>query len=182
MLYQKAIQANQLQLFQSSLSLKKLLNNELKHSISNTSCLQHDFFMHSIACHHAGMKRSERLLVENLFADQKLKILISTATLAWGVNLPAHCVIIKGTEIYQPKYSKWMDINMMDIMQMLGRAGRPQYDVYGQGIIITKQSSIQYYIGLLNEQLAIESQFLSQLINFLNAEIVLANVNTLKQG
>jgi pre-mRNA-splicing helicase BRR2 len=45
--------------------------------------------------HHAGMAREDRTLVEELFADGHLQVLVSTATLAWGVNLPAHSVIIK---------------------------------------------------------------------------------------
>jgi replicative superfamily II helicase len=34
--------------------------------------------------------------------QQFIQVLVSTATLAWGVNLPAHAVIIKGTQIYSP--------------------------------------------------------------------------------
>ena len=50
-----------------------------------------------IAVHHAGLMKEDRNLVEDLFAAGHLRILVSTATLAWGVNLPAHTVIIKGT-------------------------------------------------------------------------------------
>ena len=50
-----------------------------------------------------------------------------TATLAWGVNLPAHTVIIKGTQMYNPEKGRWDELSMMDVMQMLGRAGRPSY-------------------------------------------------------
>ena len=50
--------------------------------------------------HHAGMLRSDRNLIERLFGDGLLKVLCCTATLAWGVNLPAHTVIIKGTQLY----------------------------------------------------------------------------------
>jgi hypothetical protein len=62
---------------------------------------------------------------------------VSTATLAWGVNLPAHTVIIKGTQIYNPEKGAWTELSPLDVMQMFGRAGRPQYDSQGEGIIIT---------------------------------------------
>ena len=45
------------------------------------------------------MNRVDRTLVEELFADKHIQVLVSTATLAWGVNLPAHTVIIKGTQV-----------------------------------------------------------------------------------
>lgn len=45
------------------------------------------------------MNRVDRTLVEELFADGHIQVLVSTATLAWGVNLPAHTVIIKGTQV-----------------------------------------------------------------------------------
>lgn len=51
--------------------------------------------------------RSDRQMVEDLFANRKIYLLISTATLAWGVNLPAHTVIIKGTKIYSPAKGIW---------------------------------------------------------------------------
>lgn len=50
-----------------------------------------------IGVHHAGLSRVERTTMEDLFSDRHLSLLVSTATLAWGVNLPAHTVIIKGT-------------------------------------------------------------------------------------
>lgn len=81
-----------------------------------------------IGIHHAGLSRPDRDLVEELFADRHLNILVSTATLAWGVNLPAHTVIIKGTQVYSPEEGRWVEISLQDIMQMLGRAGRPHFD------------------------------------------------------
>ena len=63
---------------------------------------------------------------------------------------------------------------------MLGRAGRPQYDTKGEGILITSHGELQYYLSLLNQQLPIESQMVSKLPDMLNAEIVLGNVQTVK--
>jgi replicative superfamily II helicase len=52
-----------------------------------------------LAIHHAGMARNDRNLVEELFSDKHIKVLVCTATLAWGVNLPARVVIINGTQV-----------------------------------------------------------------------------------
>ena len=72
----------------SSLSQRSSQNPELK-----------DLLSYGFAIHHAGMNRVDRTLVEELFADKHIQVLVSTATLAWGVNLPAHTVIIKGTQV-----------------------------------------------------------------------------------
>lgn len=52
-------------------------------------------FPEGFGIHHAGMLRSDRSLMESMFSKGHLKVLVCTATLAWGVNLPAHAVIIK---------------------------------------------------------------------------------------
>ena len=56
--------------------------------------------LHGFGTHHAGMRRENRKIVEEAFLSGMIKVLCCTATLAWGVNLPAHTVIIKGTTIY----------------------------------------------------------------------------------
>uniref|UniRef100_A0A8C2HDA0 U5 small nuclear ribonucleoprotein 200 kDa helicase n=1 Tax=Cyprinus carpio TaxID=7962 RepID=A0A8C2HDA0_CYPCA len=139
-----------------------------------------DLLPYGFAIHHAGMTRVDRTLVEDLFADRHIQVLVSTATLAWGVNLPAHTVIIKGTQVYSPEKGRWTELGALDILQMLGRAGRPQYDSKGEGILITSHGELQYYLSLLNQQLPIESQMVAKLPDMLNAEIVLGNVQNAK--
>ncbi|KAJ2934391.1 hypothetical protein H1R20_g2701, partial [Candolleomyces eurysporus] len=135
-----------------------------------------DLLPFGFGIHHAGMNREDRNMVEDLFAEGHLQVLVCTATLAWGVNLPAHTVIIKGTQIYNPAQGRWVELSSQDVLQMLGRAGRPQYDTFGEGVIITNHSELQYYLSLLNQQLPIESQFVGKLADNLNAEVVLGNV------
>lgn len=146
-------------------------NNDLK-----------DLLPYGFAIHHAGMARVDRELVEELFADKHIQVLVSTATLAWGVNLPAHTVIIKGTQIYNPEKGAWTELSPLDVMQMLGRAGRPQYDTHGEGIILTGHSELQFYLSLMNQQLPIESQFISKLADQLNAEIVLGTIQNAREA
>jgi len=141
-----------------------------------------DLLPYGFGIHHAGMGVADRTSVQDLFADGSLRVLVCTATLAWGVNLPAHTVIIKGTQVYSPEKGSWVELSPQDVLQMLGRAGRPQYDSYGEGIIITSQSEIQYYLSLMNQQLPIESQLMGKLADNLNAEIVLGNVRTRDEG
>ena len=141
-----------------------------------------DLLPYGFAIHHAGMTRVDRTLVEDLFADRHIQVLVSTATLAWGVNLPAHTVIIKGTQVYNPEKGRWVELGALDVLQMLGRAGRPQYDTKGEGILITNHSELRYYLSLLNQQLPIESQMVSKLPDLLNAEIVSGGVQNVKDA
>ncbi|EXJ57953.1 hypothetical protein A1O7_05376 [Cladophialophora yegresii CBS 114405] len=141
-----------------------------------------DLLPYGFGIHHAGMNVADRTSVAELFADGFLRVLVCTATLAWGVNLPAHTVIIKGTQVYSPEKGSWVELSPQDVLQMLGRAGRPQFDSYGEGIIITSQTEMQYYMSLMNQQLPIESQLMSKLADNLNAEIVLGNIRTRDEG
>jgi pre-mRNA-splicing helicase BRR2 len=154
--------------------------SESANSVNNTDLK--DILPYGFGIHHAGMSRADRNDVEDLFASGHIQVLVCTATLAWGVNLPAHTVIIKGTQVYSPEKGSWVELSPQDVLQMLGRAGRPQFDTYGEGIIITTQGEIPYYLSLLNQQLPIESQLASKLVDNLNAEVVLGNIRSRDEG
>ncbi|XP_067458608.1 activating signal cointegrator 1 complex subunit 3 [Thunnus thynnus] len=141
-----------------------------------------EMFPEGFGIHHAGMLRSDRSLMESMFSKGHLKVLVCTATLAWGVNLPAHAVIIKGTQIYDAKRGALVDLGILDVMQIFGRAGRPQFDKYGEGTIITTHDKLSHYLTLLTQQNPIESQFLDSLADNLNAEIALGTVTNVEEA
>ena len=167
-----------------------------------------DLLPYGFAIHHAGMTRADRTLVEDLFSDGHVQVLVSTATLAWGVNLPAHTVIIKGTQVYilqyvcacqeeyklfslllwrlmqvyNPEKGAWDELSPLDVLQMFGRAGRPQFDTFGEGTIITGHNELQFYLSLLNQQLPIESQLLSKFADTFNAEVVLGTITSAQEA
>ena len=58
------------------------------------------------------------------------------------------------SQIYNPEKGRWVELGALDVMQMLGRAGRPQYDTKGEGILITSHSELQYYLSLMNQQVS----------------------------
>lgn len=62
---------------------------------------------------------------------------------------------------------------MLDVQQIFGRAGRPQFEDEGLGIIITQHAQLAHYLGMLTHQTPIESKFTGPLVDNLNAEIVL---------
>ncbi|KAB0798855.1 hypothetical protein PPYR_06735 [Photinus pyralis] len=141
-----------------------------------------DLVAHGLGVHHAGMMRRDRSLIEKHFMNGTIKVLVCTATLAWGVNLPAHGVIIKGTEIYDSKRGSFVNLDILDVLQIFGRAGRPQFDTSGHGIIMTSNEKMNFYLSSLTNQLPIESNLMKALADNLNAEIVLGTIANIQEA
>lgn len=175
-----AMAQDKLNLFLPDYGLSREVITSMQSTVKNGDLK--DLMAFGFGIHHAGMSRDDRTLVEELFDDGHLKVLVSTATLAWGVNLPAHCCIIKGTQVYSPEKGRWIELSGLDVMQMLGRAGRPQYDVKGEGVLITSQSELQFYLSLTNTQLPVESQLISRLPDLVLAEMVLGTVTNVDEA
>jgi ATP-dependent DNA helicase HFM1/MER3 len=119
--------------------------------------------------------KSVLTLVESLFLSGNLFVLFCTSTLAIGVNLPAHLVIIKSTMCYSANQT-YVEYTTTQINQMIGRAGRPQFDDSARAVIMTKEETKMMYENLLNDQTQIESNFHHELIEHLNVEIVLQTI------
>ena len=102
--------------------------------------------------HNADLDKSKRQKLEKMFKEE-LDILISTSTLAWGINLPAKNVIIVGDQRGVEKVSS------MDIAQMCGRAGR--FGMYDRGDVF-----------LINCDVADKFEIKSQLANTIPFHII----------
>lgn len=97
-----------------------------------------NFVKRGLAFHHAGLTNRQRELVEENFKTGKIKVIIATPTLAYGVNLPAHTVVIEKINRYSNR--GMVEIPVMEYKQMCGRAGRPKYDEEGKTIIMTSKN------------------------------------------
>ncbi|VDN04716.1 unnamed protein product [Thelazia callipaeda] len=131
-----------------------------------------------IGLHHAGLQQYEKNIIEQLYVEKKIQVLVTTATLAWGINMPAHLVIIKGTEYYDGKSHTYVDFPVTDILQMIGRAGRPQFDNIAIAVIFVHDIKKNFYKRFLYEPFPVESSLLSSLPNHINAEIYAGTITS----
>ncbi|EMA48313.1 DEAD/DEAH box helicase domain-containing protein [Halococcus morrhuae DSM 1307] len=129
-----------------------------------------------VAFHHAGLSKSDKDHVEQWFREGKIQLLFSTSTLAWGVNLPARCVVIRDTKYHDPLEGE-VDMSPLDVLQMLGRAGRPGYDDAGYAYVVCDGSDAEKYRKLLRDGTEINSHLTADLDTHLNAEIAMGTID-----
>ena len=79
--------------------------------------------------------------------------------------------LIQGTQVYNAQKGAFIDLGILDVLQIFGRAGRPQYDTYGEGTIITAHDKLSHYVSLMTRQHPIESRLKEGLRDNLNAEV-----------
>ena len=79
-------------------------------------------------------------------------MLCTTSTLAVGVNLPARLVVIKGTRRWSGDNSVngYQEYDRSTCLQMMGRAGRPQFDTHGIAIIMTQSQVVIAEVEAMN--------------------------------
>ncbi len=90
-----------------------------------------------VAYHNSWLHPEQRRAIEDSFRNRILKVICCTPTLAMGVSLPAKMVLIRNYKFFthgrgiEPMPLFW-------IKQVFGRAGRPEHDSYGTGIIVAR--------------------------------------------
>ena len=124
-----------------------------------------------VAFHHAGLDAQDRIAVEQAFLKGQLSVICCTSTLAVGVNLPCHTAVLKGTVAFTD--DNLQEYSDLEVMQMLGRAGRPQFDDSATALILTRAANKQRYERMVSGQEVLESTLHLNLIEHLNSEIAL---------
>ncbi len=103
-----------------------------------------------VAFHHAGLERKKLKLIEQGFKEKRcLKVIACTTTLAMGIDYPASWVIVKEIRRFNGMGSSF--IPALEVSQMSGRAGRPQYDKEGRVVIMCSEK----------DERIVESKYLS---------------------
>jgi len=88
------------------------------------------------AFHHAGLASEHRSLVEDAFRDRLLKVISATPTLAAGVNTPSRRVVVRDWRRYDGTAGGMQPLDVLEVHQMMGRAGRPGMDPYGEAVLV----------------------------------------------
>ncbi|MEK9730454.1 MAG: DEAD/DEAH box helicase [Candidatus Poseidoniales archaeon] len=116
------------------------LANQIANSSNQSSISDHlaESIRGGVAFHHAGLTHQQRKVVEHAFKEGLLIALTATPTLAAGVNLPARRVLIRDLKRWDDGFNRPLPI--MEVRQMMGRAGRPKYDTKGEAWIYCKNS------------------------------------------
>ena len=128
------------------ISKKILANNEHTELVKTLATL----VKNGVAFHHAGLNQNCRETIESEFRKGTIKLLSSTPTLAAGVNLPARRVVISNINRYNAKVGANRPISILEYKQLCGRAGRPQFDDYGESIIVgdgKTEDLMEYYVN-----------------------------------
>ncbi|RYP90480.1 hypothetical protein DL770_003391 [Monosporascus sp. CRB-9-2] len=129
---------------------------------------------YGVAFHHAGLDLEDRVAVEQHYLSGQLHVICCTSTLAVGVNLPCHTVVLKGTMGYSD--GELQEYSDLEVMQMLGRAGRPQFDKSAVAIIITRREKVNRYNTMIKGEQTLESTLHRNLVEHLNSEIGLGTI------
>ena len=133
-----------------------------------------------VAFHHAGLLQKHKELVEDEFRNGKIRIICCTPTLAAGLSLPVFRVIIKSLKRYSGRWG--MDwIPVLEYLQMAGRAGRPEYESYGEAVCIAKDEAEKteihdrYVLGkpeAIYSKLAVEPVLRTYLLSLISSGII----------
>ncbi len=116
-----------------------------------------DWLLKGVACHHAGMVAEERLLIERLYREGNVTVLVCTSTLAAGVNLPATTVMILGLT------QGLAHISSSTYKQMRGRAGRMTKALHGQCFLLCREAELQSALKLIQSTCHAQNPIMSTL-------------------
>ncbi|CAJ1975360.1 unnamed protein product [Sphenostylis stenocarpa] len=135
-----------------------------------------------IGLHHAGLNDKDRSLVEELFGNNKIQayfyiglyqhIGLGCESSSSSGDHQGDVVVEGGTEYYDGKAKRYVDFPITDILQMMGRAGRPQFDQHGKAVILVHEPKKSFYKKFLYEPFPVESSLREHLHDHINAEII----------
>ena len=105
------------------------------------------------AHHHGGLGSSRRVAVESQCRAGELDVVVATATLEMGLNLPVRQVLLYDLQRFDGV--SMIPIDVTSVWQRAGRAGRPGLDTSGEVILLAhrRDKNAEHYENGKFEQL-----------------------------
>jgi len=116
---------------------------------------------------HNNQSNCDKEIVEKLYRNCAIQVLVTSAEKCWGLCHTSHLVVVMGTQYYDGT-----EYSVFDLLQMIGKANRPALDENSFCALFCYGPRKKYYESFLLEPFPIESQINRNLQNHFNAEIV----------
>lgn len=100
-----------------------------------------------VAYHHAGLPQEMRQYIEEAMKEGDIDCISATTTIASGYDSPAKTVLVADHKRWRKSEGTTVDIDVYEITQWIGRAGRPSYDhEYGNAwFLASTEESVEQY-------------------------------------
>ena len=117
-----------------------------------------------IAIHHSGLLPVYKEIIEILYGQGLIKVLLATETFAVGVNMPTKTIIFTSLEKYTKEGRRMLYAH--EYAQMAGRAGRRGLDKRGDVMILSNMFRNLPSCHQINTIIAGKSQYIESKFNF----------------
>ena len=126
--------------------------NHIAKTLSGRRIPAHDLSANmntGVAWFHANMSTATKTSIIEAMESGKVRVTVSTTALSMGINLPATHVFVRDIT-----FTGFKDLNVGDLLQMLGRAGRGNHSGFGAVLLSKSNLSKEHVIveGLSNEE------------------------------
>ncbi len=123
-----------------------------------------DLLNYGIGVHHAGLSDETRTLMEWLFEEEEINVLVATTTIAQGMNFPIGAVVMASNKYFSPNNA--VDMPPEDFWNIAGRAGRVDQDSIGiVALTAGKESDIEKLESFIHQQTGNLNSSLIQMVS-----------------
>ena len=147
--------------------LAKIKSKALEHTLA-----------YGIGFLHEGLRDEEQKAVKALHASGAIQVLVVVHSMAWGLALQAHLVVITDTQFYDGAEHRYVDYPVTDLLQMVGRACRPLVDDLGRCVLLCHSAKKPFLRKFLYEPLPVESHLDHFLADHMCAETVTKTIES----
>jgi pre-mRNA-splicing helicase BRR2 len=128
--------------------------------------------IHGVAFFHAGLCPSDYALVETLFREHVIGVLVGTYEACWSIPALGNLVVVMDTVYYEAKEHRSVDCSIADVLQMIGCASNPVGNHPCKSLVLCQAPKKDVLKKLIHDSLPVESHLDQVLHDHICAEIV----------